>query len=91
VNVQEGDAFGWRARFHQAYCRASPFHKFGDFSNAFVRKLYKDALAGIKKASFLMPVIAFCDVTAHLFRKLKKISLKQNSLFLFDSILIYIL
>lgn len=83
--VEEGDALYIPPYWHHgvvpmdgevgftlAYCWASPFHKFGDFSNAFVRKLYKDALTPIRKVSFFMPVIAFCGITASLFRKLKK-------------------
>ena len=84
VNVEEGDALYIPPYWHHgvvpldgevgftlAYCWASPFHKFGDFSNTFVRKLYRDAIKPIKKVSFLMPVIAVCGITAYLFRRLK--------------------
>ena len=85
INVEEGDALYIPPYWHHgvvpldgeigftlAYCWASPLHKFGDFTNSFVRKLYKEAIIPIKKVSFLMPVIAVCGVATFLFRKLKK-------------------
>jgi hypothetical protein len=78
VDVDEGDALYippfWhhgvvpkdaRVGFTVAFCWASPWHKMGDLSNYFVRKLYKDALWPIKKIS---PVVPFLGLYAGLRR-----------------------
>lgn len=41
-----------------AYCWKSPWHKFGDVSNYFVRKLYRSALWPLNLYTFFLPFLA---------------------------------
>lgn len=83
--VQEGDALYIPPYWHHtvvpddgeigftyAYCWKSPWHKFGDFSNYFVRKLYRDGMWPIKVVSLIMPFLGIYAGMLHGFRKLTK-------------------
>ena len=55
--------------FTVAFCWASPWHKLGDLSSFFVRKLYRQALWPLKGISLAVPFIACRACTAHVIRK----------------------
>lgn len=92
VDVEKGDALYIPPYWHHgvvpkdsevgftvAYCWASPLHKFGDFSNYFVRRLYRDALWPIKKISLVMPFLACYSAVADCSRKLRKLLTKSSN------------
>lgn len=69
--VQEGDALYIPPYWHHAvvpddgevgftyaHCWKSPLHKFGDFSNYYVRRFYSGGLWPVRKISFLLPFLA---------------------------------
>jgi hypothetical protein len=58
--------------FTYAHCWKSPWYKFGDFSNYFVRKLYKDGLWPIKLVSIIMPFLAVYTGIMFGLRSMKK-------------------
>ena len=85
VNVQEGDALYippyWfhtvvpddgEVGFTYAYCWKSPLHKFGDFSNFFVRQLYRDGLWPFKTVSLIMPFLGIYSGLLNVFRIIQK-------------------
>ncbi len=56
--------------FTYAHCWKSPLHKFGDFSNYFVRRFYFGGLWPIKGISLVMPVLGVCSGISFGFRKM---------------------
>lgn len=84
VNVQEGDALYIPPYWHHgvipaddevgftvACCWASPWHILGDFSNYFVRRLYRKAFWPLGKISLAVPFVAGYSMLNHFFYKLK--------------------
>jgi cupin-like protein len=85
VDVEEGDALYIPPYWHHvvipkdaeigftlAYCWRSPWHKFGDFSNFFVRELYKRALWPIKPITPVVPFLAFYSWVKYHSRKIAR-------------------
>ncbi|HTI10445.1 MAG TPA: cupin-like domain-containing protein [Puia sp.] len=83
ADVEEGDALYIPPYWHHgvapkdgeigftlAYCWASPWHKLGDFSNYFVRNLYKDAMWPLRKISPFVPFLGLYAGFLHLKRTL---------------------
>ncbi len=86
ITVEEGDALYIPPYWHHAvvpvddnigftlaYCWKSPWYKLGDFSNYFVRKLYKDGFWPFKLTSLIMPFVGVISVGHHLINKLYKL------------------
>lgn len=82
ITVEEGDALYIPPYWHHAvvpldgevgftyaHCWKSPLHKFGEFSNHFVRKFYKGGLQPFRRISLLMPFLAILSGTLYLFKK----------------------
>ncbi|MBB5622459.1 hypothetical protein HDE69_003534 [Pedobacter cryoconitis] len=82
ADVEEGDALYIPPYWHHgvvptdgkigftlAYCWASPIHILGDFSNYFVRNLYRRGLWPIRQISIALPFIGFYAGLSHLMRK----------------------
>lgn len=85
VDVDEGDALYippyWhhgvvpndgKVGFTLAYCWSSPWHKFGNLTSYFVRKLYRDAMWPFKSISLFLPFIACYSFVLYLFEKSKR-------------------
>ncbi|MEW7293176.1 cupin-like domain-containing protein [Aquimarina sp. 2304DJ70-9] len=86
VTVEEGDALYIPPYWHHAvvpvddnigftlaYCWKSPWYKLGDFSNYFVRKLYKDGFWPLKITSLLMPFVGIISITHHFTNKIYRV------------------
>ena len=58
--------------FTLAYCWSSPWHKFGDFGNYYVRKLYRDGFWPVKIVSFILPFIAVYSSVIWAFKKRRR-------------------
>ncbi|MCX2492865.1 cupin-like domain-containing protein [Pedobacter sp. PF22-3] len=85
VDVEEGDALYippyWhhvvvpvdgKVGFTVAFCWKSPLHILGDFSNYFVRALYKQGMWPLNINTFFMPLLGCYAGTSHLIRKLSR-------------------
>ena len=85
VDVNEGDALYippyWhhgvvpndeKVGFTLAYCWKSPWIKFGNLGNYFVKKFYRDAIWPFKTVSLFMPFIACYSGALYLLNKLRR-------------------
>ncbi|SDI91588.1 Cupin-like domain-containing protein [Chryseobacterium taeanense] len=86
AHVEEGDALYippyWyhavvpmdgEVGFTYAYCWKSPLFKFGEFSNYFVRRLYKDGFWPLKNTSLIMPFLGFYTGFLYTIIKIKRL------------------
>lgn len=83
ITVEEGDALYIPPYWHHAvvpvddqigftlaYCWKSPWYKLGDFSNYFVRKLYKDGIWPLKGTSLIMPFVCIISGVHYILNKI---------------------
>jgi len=85
VDVEEGDALyippywfhavvplGGEIGFTLAYCWKSPWLKFGNLGNFFVRRLYRNGLWPLRPVTPVLPFIAVYSAARYISRKLTK-------------------
>jgi hypothetical protein len=83
VYVEEGDALYIPPYWHHvvvpvdgqigftlAYCWKSPLHILGNFSNYFVRALFKQAMFPVGLKTFILPVLGFSAMLAYGWKKI---------------------